>query len=84
MKQSVVSVQFFGVQRALTQTSEILVPLLKGACVRDVLRYIMKAYPDLQLREEDMVVTVNNCISPISRTLNPNDRVAFLPHIGGG
>jgi len=80
----VVSVQFFGVQRALTKTNEIQVPLTENGKVRDVFKYIRDRYPDLLLNEEGVLVTVNNKVSTMNHILNPNDNVAFLPHVGGG
>jgi molybdopterin converting factor small subunit len=80
----VVSVQFCGIQRTLAHTNEIQVPILKNGKVSDVLLYIRHCYPDLPLREEDIIVTVNNNSSNMSHILNPNDKITFLPHIGGG
>jgi len=79
-----VAVQFYGVQKALTKTHELRVPIQKGRKVRDVLNYLSECYPDLVIREDDVVITVNNRISSMDRTLKPDDRVSFLPHIGGG
>lgn len=80
----VVSVQFHGVQRALTQSNEIHVPLPEDRRVSDVLIYVKKSYPELELNGNDFLVTVNNKISSINEVLNPNDKITFLPHIGGG
>jgi molybdopterin converting factor small subunit len=80
----VVSVQFCGVQRALTQVHEIQVPILKNDRVSDVLVYVRDWYPELPLSEEGVLVTVNNNISTMNHILNPNDKITFLPHIGGG
>lgn len=79
-----VFVQFFGIQRALTQTSEVEVPLNAQNRVGDVFSYILNCYPELQLCEENLLVTVNNKVSSMEEGLNPNDKLAFLPHIGGG
>ena len=38
----------------------------------------------LRLAEEGLLVTVNNQISAPNRILKANDRVSFIPHIGGG
>ena len=80
----VVSVQFCGVQRALTHADKIQVTILKNGRVSDVLVYVRDCYPDLPLSEEDVLVTVNNNVSTMNDMLNPNDRITFLPHIGGG
>ena len=80
----VVSVEFYGAQRTLTQTREVKVPLLGSCRVSDVAGYIRQRYPQLPLDEENFLVSVNNNVSTLNHILNPNDRIAFLPHIGGG
>ena len=80
----VVTVQFFGVQRTLTKTREIQVTLAENARVSDVFVHIRVSYPDMLLNEEGVLITVNNKVSTMNRVLNPNDKIAFLPHVGGG
>ena len=80
----VVSVEFLGAQRALTRTGRVAVPLRGRGRVKDVFGYIMGCYPELPLDEKGLVVTVNSKVSTIDHVLDPDDRVAFLPHIGGG
>jgi molybdopterin converting factor small subunit len=80
----VVSVQLFGLQRVLARNGEIEVPLFDNGRVRDVLVYIKQCYPHVPLNGTALVVTVNNQISDMNRFLRSQDRVAFLPHIGGG
>jgi len=80
----VVSVEFFGVQRALTKTARIQIPIAKNGRVRDVFGYLMGYYPNLTLREEAVFVTVNSITSSMNHTLKPADTIAFLPHVGGG
>ena len=80
----VVSVAFLGAQRALTRTGAIEVPISGRERVRDVFDYVMGCYPELPLVETGVVVTVNSKVSTIDHVLSPDDRVAFLPHIGGG
>jgi len=80
----VVSVEFYGAQRALTQTREVRVSLLENGRVRDVVKYLGHLYPDLTLGEGNFLVIVNNKVSTLNHTLNYNDKVTFLPHIGGG
>jgi len=79
-----VSVQFYGAQRALTGTQEILVPLSNNQRISDVFLYIRECFPKLKLSEEDILITLNNKISTMDQMLSPKDRIAFLPHIGGG
>ena len=80
----VVSVEFYGAQRMLTQTQEVKVLLFENGRVSDVAEYIRRRYPNLPLSEEDFLVTVNSHVSTLNHSLNPNDKIAFLPHIGGG
>ncbi len=80
----VVSVQFFGAQRALTKTSEIQIPLTKDGRVSDIFIYLMDCYPDLPLNEEGVLVTVNNEAANMNHALKPDDSITFLPHVGGG
>ena len=80
----VVSVQFLGIQRQVAHIDEIQVPLLEEARVTDVIRYLEEHYPDLSLNDEGVLVSVNNRISNPDRILETHDRVAFIPHIGGG
>jgi molybdopterin converting factor small subunit len=80
----VVSIQFHGVQRSLIGTHEIQMTLFKHYRVRDLLEYIKACYPDLAINEDDFLVTVNDNVSTVNHILKPNDKIAFLPHIGGG
>jgi molybdopterin converting factor small subunit len=80
----VVSVQFFGAQRALTKTSTLQIPLTHNGRVSDVFQYLMDFYPNLPLREEDVLVTVNNNTTNMNHALNADDKIVFLPHVGGG
>ena len=79
-----VSVRFYGVQRALAGIPEVLVPLFENGRISDVYLHIKGRFPALQLNSEDMLITVNNRISSMDEILSPDDRVTFLPHIGGG
>ena len=79
-----VSVQFHGIQRALIQTNEIRVPILKNGLVRDVFLYVRDSYPDLPLNEKEVLVSVNNKVKTMDHILSPDDKITFLPHIGGG
>ena len=80
----VVSVHFFGLQRTLTRTPEIKIPLLEESRVDDVLCYLKENYPELKISKDDFLVSVNDRISNSDQVLKANDIVAFIPHIGGG
>jgi molybdopterin converting factor small subunit len=80
----VVSVQFCGVHRTLTKRHEIQVPIFENGRVSDVFVYVRGQYPELPLSETDTLVTVNNNVSTMDHVLYPDDKITFLPHIGGG
>ena len=80
----VVSVQFFGTQRALTKTRDIKIQLTNNGRVKDVFRHLLDCYPDFPLKEEEAMITVNNRATNMNHVLRPEDRVVFLPHLGGG
>jgi len=80
----VVSVNFFGLQRKMTQIDQIQVSLLNGKRVTDLMQYIKKQFPDLLLNEEAVLVTVNNRVSSTKHLLEADDQISFVPHIGGG
>ncbi len=79
-----VAVQFHGHHRMATKTSEIHIPLSEDTRVKDVITYVSDRYPDLELGESKVLVLVNNNITPMDRALNPNDKITFLPPVGGG
>ena len=79
-----VSVHFLGFHREQVQTDRIEIPIENKMRVSDVFSYIQERYPDLTLNEEMVLVTVNQHISSFDQTLQANDEVSFIPHIGGG
>jgi len=79
-----VSVQFHGHHRVMTRTSEIRMPLSKDTRVKDVITYVSDLYPGLRLNDSKILVVVNNSITTMDHTLNPNDKITFLPPVGGG
>ncbi len=78
----VVSVQFLGAQRSITQKRELRLAVSERARVMEVVEYVRKEFPGLSLK--NISVTVNEKITSFDHPLNPDDRVAFVPHIGGG
>ena len=80
----VVSVKFHGLQRHVTHTKQIEVPLSEKKRVTDVLSYIKERYPDLPVNENTFLVTVNNHVTKLDQILKANDKISFIPHIGGG
>ncbi len=80
----VVSIKFFGMQRALTKTDGIDMPITETARVTDVLEYVRSRYPELPLDQETVLITVNHEQASLDTLLKPNDTVSFLPFISGG
>lgn len=79
-----VSVNFYGLQRAVTCTDHIQVPLSKGTRVTEILYYLKECYPELPLDEGSVMITVNNQVSSLDQILKTDDKISFIPHIGGG
>ncbi len=79
-----VSVKFFGAQQKLTSAQLLEVPVSEGECVRDIYDNIRDRYPNLPLNKKDIAISVNNKIADMNQVLNADDKVSFLPHIGGG
>ena len=79
-----VSVNFFGIQRKITQQDKIFIDLERKACVSDLLQHIRNSYPGLSLNENSIMITVNNRVSSLDQNLNLNDSISIIPHLGGG
>ncbi len=80
----VVSIEFHGVQRIVTKTNSITMPIKEKTMVSDALEYVRQQYPELPLDEEKVLITVNQIIASPDRILRANDTVSFLPFISGG
>ncbi len=80
----VVSIDFTGRQRALTQERGIDMLIDDTTRVADALAYVRSRYPALALREGSVLATVNHRMAPLDRLLQADDNVAFLPPIAGG
>jgi len=80
----VVSIEFSGMQRILTKTDGIDMPITEKTRVNDALEYVRHQYPALHLDEGMILITVNQKIASLDRILMANDTVSFLPLIGGG
>jgi molybdopterin converting factor small subunit len=80
----VVSVKFLGFQRQLTQIESVNIPLIENMRVADLLDVIMHQFPQLALKKEHILLTVNNAVCLEDKLLESNDHVSFIPHIGGG
>jgi molybdopterin converting factor small subunit len=80
----VVSVKFLGMQRIVTNTDSIDMPITGNTKVNDALEYVRQQYPDLPLEEGMVLVTVNLEIASLDRILRDKDTISFLPLIAGG
>ena len=80
----VVSIKFHGMQRVVTNTDSIDMPITGKTSVNDALEYVRQQYPALHLEEDTVVVAVNLEIASLDRILRDNDTVSFLPNIAGG
>ena len=80
----VVSIDFVGRQRTLTQTRGISMPIDGETRVTDALAYVRAQYPSLPLDERSVLITVNQEMTTLDHVLQPNDILAFLPPIAGG
>ncbi len=80
----VVSIDFCGIQRSLTGTKSIEMPIVAHTKVTDAYDYLKRQFPDLPLDEDMLLITVNQEISTMDSALASDDNISFLPHIGGG
>ncbi len=79
-----ISIEFFGMQRVLTKTGGIDMPITDKSRVNDALEYVKCRYPDLPLEEGMFLPVVNEEMVSLDTLLVSSDTVAFLPAIGGG
>jgi molybdopterin converting factor small subunit len=79
-----VSIKFLGMQRLLTNTDSIDMPITDKTMVNDALEYVRQQYPSLPLEEGMVLVTVNLEIATLDRILRDKDTISFLPLIAGG
>jgi molybdopterin converting factor small subunit len=80
----IVSIKFHGMQRLVTNTDSIDMPITGKTRVNDALEYVKQLYPGLHLEEGTVIVAVNLEVASPDRILRDNDTVSFLPHIAGG
>ena len=80
----IASIEFLGMQRVVTKTNSIDMPITEKTRVNDALEYVRHQYPALHLDEGMVLITVNHEIASLDRILKANDTVSFLPFISGG
>jgi molybdopterin converting factor small subunit len=78
------SIKFLGMQRTVTKTDSIDMPITEKTRVNDALEYVRQRYPELPLEEGMVLVTVNLEIATPDRILRDKDTISFLPLIAGG
>jgi molybdopterin converting factor small subunit len=78
------SIKFLGMQRTVTKTDSIDMPITEKTRANDALEYVRQRYPDLPLEEGMVLVTVNLEIAAPDRILRDRDTISFLPLIAGG
>ena len=71
-------------QRVVIKKDSINIPITGEMTVKDVLEFIKNLYPNLNLDEEMLFVTVNQEKASLDRLLSADDAISFLPHISGG
>jgi molybdopterin converting factor small subunit len=79
-----VSIKFLGMQRLLTKTDSIDMPITDKTEVNEALEYVRQRYPDLPLKEGMVLITVNHEVATLDRILRDKDTISFLPLIAGG
>ena len=79
-----ISIKFHGMQRFVTNTDSIDMPITEKTTVNDALEYVKQQYPGLHLEEGTVIAAVNLEIASLDRILRDNDTVSFLPNIAGG
>jgi molybdopterin converting factor small subunit len=77
-------IEFLGMQRVVTKTNSIDMPITERTRVNDALEYVRQRYPELHLDEGMVLITVNHELASVDRMLKASDTVSFLPFIGGG
>ncbi len=80
----VISVNFHGQQRMVTQTGEVEIFLSNGNRVDQALTAVLEQFPQLPLQMEDLLITVNDKVSTLDQQLKEKDKISLMPHIGGG
>jgi len=79
-----VSIKFLGMQRLITNTDSIDMPINGNTKVNDALQYVRQQYPVLPLEEGMVLATINLEVASLDRILQDKDTISFLPLIAGG
>ena len=79
-----VLIKFLGMQRVITNTDSLDMPINGNTKVQDALEYVRLQYPNLPLEEGMILMTVNHEVASRDRVLKDKDTISFLPLIAGG
>jgi len=79
-----ISIKFLGMQRVITKTDSLEMPINGNATMQDALEYLRQQYPALPLEEGMILMTVNHEVASKDRILKDKDTISFLPLIAGG
>ncbi|MFC1901082.1 MoaD/ThiS family protein [Chloroflexota bacterium] len=79
-----VSVNFLGTQRQTTGEDTIAIEISGDMRVRDIIEIVKDRYPELDLDESNILITVNQEKAASDTILQGGDVISFVPHIGGG
>jgi molybdopterin converting factor small subunit len=78
------SIKFLGMQRVITNTDSLDMPINGNTKVKDALEHVRRQYPDLTLQDGMVLITVNYEVAGADRLLKDGDSISFLPLIAGG
>lgn len=79
-----VKVRFYAFYREITGAEVIDFELEEGASLGDLIEKIKQQYPVLQLKPDEIIVSLNGRSMPLSTSLHEGDVVSFLPPVTGG
>jgi len=80
----IASIKFLGMQRVITNTDNLDMPINGNTRVQNALEYVRQRYPELPLEDGMVITTVNHEIAKPDRILKDKDTISFLPLIAGG
>ncbi|CAL1531862.1 unnamed protein product [Lymnaea stagnalis] len=83
---SKVTLLFFAKSREIIGHKEARLHIPSASTGRHILKYIVKAYPELNLIANNLVLSLNEEYLELDRqvTLQENDEIAVIPPISGG
>ena len=79
-----VTVKFFSYFGQIVGTDRLSVDLADGALVEDLLNLLSLQFDNPVLKNEQVVILINQKHASLQSILNENDHVLLLPVLGGG